>query len=194
MLIHFKNLNIEKVVLLNDDEKTPISMIGKKMLPILQKNNNEYLPESLDIVQYLDQLDESILPIHSEPTRILKWLDQAKPYLNQLVRPRMIYYPFKEFETQSARDYFERKKSETIGSFAQLIDQTKEILETFQPILNHISDPVFDITNNHLSWEDIYLFPHLLSLTLVPGVRWPLVIEKYLHTKCNLFDIAPYTK
>jgi glutaredoxin 2 len=193
MLIHFKNLSVEKIVLLNDDEETPIAMIGKKMLPVLQKDNGDYLPESLDILQYLDHLDESILPAHNEPEVIVKWLNEAKPYLNQLTRPRMIHYPFKEFATPSARHYFELKKSEQIGSFSKLITQTEEILRKFQPILNKINDQARDMTNKDLTWEDIYLFPYLLSLTLVQELQWPHIIKEYLDSKCDLFRIPLYT-
>ena len=194
MLIYFKNINVEKIVLLNDDEETPVAMIGKKMLPVLQKDNGEYLPESLDIIGYIDNLHESILPPHDEPDFIVAWLNEAKPCLNQLARPRMIHYPFKEFSTPSARDYFERKKSEQIGSFPKLIAQTEEILLKFQPILNKISDLVSDMTNTSLTWEDIYLFPYLLSLTLVPEFPWPHAIKKYLDMKCDLLGIPAYTK
>ncbi len=37
MIFGLKNLPVERITLLNDDEATPTKMIGKKMAPILQK-------------------------------------------------------------------------------------------------------------------------------------------------------------
>ena len=55
MIFGLKNLAFEKIVLLNDDESTPVGLIGKKAVPILIKENGEAMPESLDIVKYVDE-------------------------------------------------------------------------------------------------------------------------------------------
>lgn len=57
MIFGLKNLPVRLVTLLSDDEATPVGMIGKKMAPILQKDDGSYLPESMDIVHYVDNLD-----------------------------------------------------------------------------------------------------------------------------------------
>ena len=192
MLAHFKKLDIEKIVLPNDDEETPISMIGQKMLPILQKSCGNYMPESLDIIQHLDALGTPILPPHYEPEGVIEWLNRAKPLMRKLTYPRFVNPALKEFKTEAARNYFERKKSKSIGSFAQLIEQTPELVKAFQPIFNELSDYILDMINNSLTWEDIYLFPYVLSLTLVPGLEWAPATQQYLETKCALFDIKAY--
>ena len=40
--------DVEEVVLANDDEATPIGMIGAKQVPILQKEDGSFMGESLD--------------------------------------------------------------------------------------------------------------------------------------------------
>ena len=45
---------IELSFLLNDDEETPQRLIGKKMLPILVKDDQSAMGESLDIVDYIE--------------------------------------------------------------------------------------------------------------------------------------------
>ena len=55
MIFGLKNLAFEKIVLLNDDESTPVGLIGKKVVPILIKENGEVMPESLDIVKDVDE-------------------------------------------------------------------------------------------------------------------------------------------
>jgi glutaredoxin 2 len=48
MILGLKKISYSEIILDNDDEKTPISMIGKKSLPILKFKENQYLGESLD--------------------------------------------------------------------------------------------------------------------------------------------------
>ena len=50
MIFGLKNLPVELVVLANDDEATPIGLVGKKVVPILVKEDGTAMPESLDIV------------------------------------------------------------------------------------------------------------------------------------------------
>lgn len=61
MIFGLKNLPVEVKALLNDDEKTPTSMVGKKVVPILQKQDGSFMPESMDIVQYIDNSDHKPL-------------------------------------------------------------------------------------------------------------------------------------
>lgn len=42
--------DVEEAVLANDDEATPIGMIGAKQVPVLQKEDGSFMGESLDIV------------------------------------------------------------------------------------------------------------------------------------------------
>lgn len=192
ILVNYKNIELEHIILANDDEETPIKMIGKKMLPTLQKKNGEFLPESLDIIYYLDQLDTPALPEHYVPEGVEQWLDKAMPFIRKLVYPRWLKCPFKEFETQASRDYFENKKSKSIGSFAEAIANTSETVTAFQPLLDELGDYILDMSRDKLSWEDIYLFPYVRFLTLVPGIKWPTAVKQYLDTKCRSFKLGAY--
>ena len=55
MIIGLRGLNVEQIPLANDDEATPIGLVGKKMVPILIKEDGTAMGESLDIVRYLDE-------------------------------------------------------------------------------------------------------------------------------------------
>lgn len=57
MIFGLKNIPVELHVLLNDDAETPTRMVGQKQVPILQKDDSRYMPESMDIVHYVDKLD-----------------------------------------------------------------------------------------------------------------------------------------
>ena len=55
MIFGFKNIEFEHVILGNADEKTPIDMVGAKMLPILEKEDGSFMAESMDIIDYIDE-------------------------------------------------------------------------------------------------------------------------------------------
>jgi glutaredoxin 2 len=192
MFIHWKGLTVSCLVLPNDDEETPISLIGKKMVPILESENGKFMPESLDIINYLDQLDTPILPPHYEPEAVVHWLSESRNLLRTLTYPRMIQYPFREFQTQSARDYFEAKKSAMIGPFAEHLANTDQLLELFKPHLIQLSKLVKTMPTKQIGWEDIHLFPYVLSLTLVPGIEFPPAVYDYLTEKSALYRLTPY--
>ena len=127
MIFGLKNVPIELVFLLNDDEQTPIKMIGKKMVPILQKDDGEFMPESMDIVHYIDQNFGGAPIINpSKNGQIIAWLDEVSGTRYRLAMPRWIKAGLPEFKTQSSIDYFIKKKEMYIGYFAEGIAKTSE--------------------------------------------------------------------
>ena len=56
MIFGLRGIGFEHAILANDDEATPNKLIGKKMVPILVKNDGSAMGESLDIVRYVDSL------------------------------------------------------------------------------------------------------------------------------------------
>jgi len=55
MIFGFKDIGFDLITLLNDDEKTPIDLIGQKMVPILTTEDNTHMPESMDIIRFIDE-------------------------------------------------------------------------------------------------------------------------------------------
>ena len=53
MIFGLRGMPVEEVILQNNDEETPIKMIGAKQVPILQKDGGSFMGESLDIVRPL---------------------------------------------------------------------------------------------------------------------------------------------
>ena len=56
MIFGLRGMPVEGVILQNNDEETPIKMIGAKQVPILQKDGGSFMGESLDIVRYIDEM------------------------------------------------------------------------------------------------------------------------------------------
>ncbi|VEH67071.1 glutaredoxin GrxB protein [Rodentibacter pneumotropicus] len=86
------------------------------------------MPESLDIVRYVDEnFGERILSEQIRP-EIEEWVKKLGHYYNHLLIPRFVKMDLAEFKTQSAVDYFTKKKTESIGDFQQNLDETANYL------------------------------------------------------------------
>jgi glutaredoxin 2 len=181
MIFGLKNIPIELKVLLNDDEVTPTKMIGKKMAPILQKDDSRYLPESMDIVHYVDKLDGEPLITGSTNAAISDWLRHVQTYVQQLTIPRIAKAPFDEFATPEARAYFTKKKEAMIGSFADLLAHSPGLIKKISDDLRKLDKLIVqpNAVNGELSEDDIHLFPLLRNLTLVAGIEWPSRVAAY---------------
>lgn len=182
MIFGLKNIAFEHVVLLNDDEETPNRLVSKKMVPILETDDGKAMPESLDIVRYVDGLDGKPVLGGTQRGEIAQWLEAVSAYHNFLVMARFIRIGLPEFATASAVDYFVRKKTAYVGSFeqhfadsAQYIEQLNRDLVVLDTLL--LSE---NACNGEWSLDDILLFPIVRNLTIVRGAVFPEKVMGYL--------------
>ncbi|KYQ96261.1 glutaredoxin 2 [Serratia plymuthica] len=191
MIFGLKNLPVRLVTLLSDDEATPISMIGKKMAPILQKDDGSYLPESMDIVRYVDNLDGWPLLTGKNNPAIADWLQRVGGYSAKLLLPRIANADFEEFATDSARQYFTHKKQASIGDFSEHLANSADLIAELETDLQALSSLIVtsDAVNGSLSEDDIQLFPLLRSLSIVAGVTLPENVEAYRNRMAQLSDV-----
>ncbi|MEB3503565.1 GrxB family glutaredoxin [Pasteurella multocida] len=195
MIFGLKNIPFKKHVLLNDDEETPIRLVGKKVVPILVKEDGTAMPESLDIVKYIDtHYGEPILQTAVRP-EIEALLAEITSYSNYLLMPRFVKLDLAEFATQSAIDYFTKKKTDYVGDFTQHFTNTPTYLARLTQDLEKLSALMMGETslNQHLSFEDILVFPLLRNLTCVKGLRFPARLEKYIKRLSELSQVDLYT-
>ncbi|MDG6894609.1 glutaredoxin 2 [Volucribacter amazonae] len=195
MIFGFKKLPVDLIMVLNDDEKTPVDLIGKKAVPILVTDEGRAMPESLDIVRYVDShygatkcLADQVRP------EIENWLTKVGQYVNYLLLPRFIKLDLPEYRTQAAIDYFVNKKTQTIGDFATHEAKTAEYLQRLEQDLEQLVPFIVneDAANGHLSYEDILLFPVLRNLTCVKGLTFPTKIAQYVANMAVLSRIELY--
>ncbi|MTH46567.1 glutaredoxin 2 [Intestinirhabdus alba] len=181
MIFGLRNIPVESIVLQNDDEATPVKMIGQKMVPILQKDDSRYMAESMDIVHYVDRLDGTPLLTGKQNPDIADWLRKVNGYVNQLLLPRFAEAAFDEFSTPSARRYFTVKKEAAIGSFADHLAHSAGLIKKISDDLRALDRLIVkpNAVNGELSDDDIHLFPLLRNLTLVAGVSWPTRVADY---------------
>ena len=192
MIFGLKNTPVQLMTLLNDDEKTPIDMIGQKMVPILETSPGQFMPESMDIVQFIDnKLSPKIVSDKEDPL-LLEILEQARTPYYSLVMPRWVQSEMEEFKTDSARKYFQNKKEQMIGPFETALENTKQFKKEITKILLKIENKMFKESNwyikNQLSFNDFHLFAFLRSLTIVKDLHFPPILDNYMK------DCAEKTK
>ena len=195
MIFGLTNLAFEKITLLNDDEATPVGLVGKKVVPILIKENGEAMPESLDIVKYVDETyGEKLLSEEVRP-EISEWMKKVGAYYNHLLLPRFVKLGLAEYATQSAVDYFVKKKTESIGDFAENLANSAQYLALLTPDLAELDKLIVnaEAANGQLSLEDILLFPMLRNLTCVKGLQFPPNVADYVAEMAKLSKIELYT-
>lgn len=194
MIFGLKNLPVETVIVLNDDEKTPVSLIGKKAVPILVKEDGSAMPESLDIVNYIDtHFGEKMLADTVRP-EIEQWMKKVSSYYNHLLLPRFVQLDLPEYATQSALDYFIHKKTEFIGDFAENLAQSPQYLATLTADLAELDGLIQSPVDRQFSVEDIMLFPMLRNLTCVKGVVFPQNVADYVAKMAELSQIPLYSE
>jgi glutaredoxin 2 len=195
MIFGKKMVPVENIYLLNDDEDTPNKLIGKKMVPILVKDDGSAMGESLDIVHYIDQLTGGA-PLNTiiRP-EIEGWIKITDTYRNFLTLPRCINIKLPEFATQSAIDYFISKKTTIFGDFQQHLRNSQIYIDRLNADLIALSPLILSDrgVNGTFSMEDILLFPLLRNLTMVKGVEWTAPVLDYINsisriTQIPLFD------
>lgn len=189
-VLQMANVDFDAVVLLNDDEATPIGMIGQKMLPIWQIGSATYLAESLDIIEAV------CLRYDLKLTENMAWEAQVNDFLG-LVRdanyalsmPRWVTAPLKEFATPAAVAYFTRKKTQTIGDFAQALDNTPRLIESLTTQLHAHASLFETLSVAAKSKAAILLFAGLYGLRYVEGFTWTpesIVFMQTLSEKTRL--------
>ncbi|ARW17261.1 glutaredoxin 2 [Komagataeibacter europaeus] len=180
IIFGLKHLPVTDVVLLNDDVSTPTRMIGRKMVPILETDGH-FMGESMDIVAHVDALDGH--PLLTGPTRpeTGQWLRDAQQAFIRLALPRFAAAPFAEFATTGARLYFIENKEAMIGPFSTCLAESAALRASVNADLARLARLIQrpDAVNGTLSTDDIHLFAHLRSLTIVAGLDWPMPVRAY---------------
>ena len=169
--------------LLNDDVKTPVSMIGAKQVPILEKENGIFLAESLDIIKYLDNLQKPrCFAPFSKRVDLAQWLEETRMLFRQLLMPRWVQFSEPEFATSSAREYFTKNKEVYVGSFSDNLDKSEQLIKKMNQALQKLDELfVGNLSfNENLSLDDVDLYSRLRGLTGVKGLILPKRIKNYI--------------
>lgn len=196
MVAHYKQVPVEQVYLLNDDEASCIELIGAKQVPILQFDDGRAMGESLDIARKLDELGnpEQVIRPHGDYLPIQEHMNQERLAIWCLLFPRDIALGLPEFATQAARDYFQAKKEQIIQRpFAQALAETAVHQAVVEAMLASL--PPLPLPSAHggtLGWDDVLLYPGLRNLSMVKDLAFPSAVRAYIQEVARLTDTATY--
>lgn len=181
MIFGFKDLPFEMVMVPNDDVETPTRLIGQKMVPILVKEDGTAMPESMDIVRYIDGAFGKPVLVGATNPAVAQWIAESKAYMNRLCYPRWVAAPLGEFATLGAREYFTRKKEASIGAFAESLARSGELMAQAEAHLAQLEPLITtpEAVHGALSEDDIHLFAALRSLSIVRGIAYPPRVAAY---------------
>ena len=195
LILGLKDLAFENVALLNDDEKTPIGLVGAKVVPILQKENGCHMGESMEIVRYLDTSFGSTLLMERKNGEVFSaWYKDTRDMMRRLLYPRWVRAPLPEFGTEAARAYFMRKKKAIIGNFNHALASTPSLKSEMEEALASLDQLIQSPrgASGILSYEDIDLFGRLRGLTLVKDLRMPTRVRTYIDSMAAAGKVPLY--
>src|SRR2546429_1091717 len=87
MAAALKRLHLQETVVLDDDSDTMIALVGKRVVPILVKDDGQPMLESMDMVAYVDGLGERVLT-GRQRVEVSAWSDRVFAKTAPLTQPR----------------------------------------------------------------------------------------------------------
>lgn len=193
MALGFKRAPYVLNVLANDDVATPTSLIGRKLVPILQPGGvndaRGARAESLDIVKLIDS-DSRYGPVHtilpkSPRTDLDNWAATVMPLAMQLCFPRFSRARLPEFPTQASRHAFEMRHPLGYYDYEQCLRRTHQFGAELGFRLCQLESMIFSeqfVTEGGFSIDDILLYPVLRMLTVVKDIEFPPKVRAYIQS------------
>ncbi len=183
MTAALKRRHLQETVVLDDDTDTMVGLVGRRVIPILVKDDGQPMLESMDMVKYIDTLGEPIL-VGPERAEIAAWAEQVVPKTGPLTMPRYPLLELPEFGTVAARDHYIVRKEKTFGDFVELRAKTRQYIGELTPSLEALDRLIESprAVNGSLSMDDVRVLPLLRSAAVVKGLHFPGRVRDYFET------------
>ncbi|HUC48489.1 MAG TPA: glutaredoxin 2 [Xanthobacteraceae bacterium] len=192
MAAALKRLHLQETVVLEDDSKTMIDLVGKRVIPILVKDDGQPMLESMDMVAHIDGREA---PVLAGPQRgeLAAWASAAADKTAPLTWPRYPLLGLPEFGTVAAHDHFVVRKRKSLGDLVELRARTRELMDALMPDLEKLDAMIesSEAVNGTLSLDDIRVLPLLRSAAVVKGLRFPHKVRDYFETMMRRIGYQP---
>src|SRR5262245_37271612 len=101
MAAALKRMQLQETVVLDDDNDTMVGLVGRRVVPILVKDDGQAMTESMNIIAYLDGIGERVF---TGPQRdaIGAWAERIVTKTPPLTMPRYPLLGLPEFATVAA--------------------------------------------------------------------------------------------
>lgn len=186
MIFGLKGLAVDLQVIMEGDVETPTRLIGKKAVPILEKQDGTFMGESLDIVRYVDAIGTPIL-VAPQSEGLDAWVKEIWPTALKLFIPRFVEGDFAEVATPAAREAYRLREEHAFGNLDELRNTTPTLVGQIEPMLEALV-PLL-ASRKAIGINDITLWPLLRSLSIVRAVIFPEAVRSYmehLSQKCGV--------
>lgn len=192
MIFGIKKIPFELRVMSEADAETPTSMVGKKIAPILEKDDGTFMAESMDIVHYVDEQDGGRFLEGTGNAEIDRWCESVTSTLFRLAIPRFTRAEFAEINTAASREAYVQRERRAFGDLDELMLQTPALLQDMNARLAELETLLEH--REEINESDFRLYPLLRSLTIVSDIRFGSNTRIYLDLMSaltgvnNLFD------
>lgn len=190
MIIGLKQLDVAIGIIMEGDAETPTRMVGRKVVPILRRDDGSFMPESMDIVHYLDQASAPAVISAGNNAAIDAWVERVWPLMLRLCVPRFTRADFRELATDEARAAFIAREIKAFGDLQALWDGTAEFLAQLQPRLEELEMLLAQGPADTLDESDFRLFPALRSLTIVKDIAFGPNVRRYVADRAARCRVA----
>ncbi len=184
-----KRLPFESIVLSYADFETPESLIGKKMLPIIQFDDGTIMAESLDLIYEIENrfpehkliIDDTYANIQWAATKMLN----IPRYFDLLLSWMLDGYKDAPEMDEAGAKYFRESKEQKRGvSFEDLKSESISIFENnVAPVLQEVEERIADtgFVGASFGAADCVLVSDMSSLRLVPEIALSEEIMDYFE-------------
>jgi len=222
MALGLKNVPYRMIWVAEDDEETPMQLVGKKITPIIEFPGEAAMADSSDIINRIDgdlAYGAPRLKPKTERPEVDAWIKRLSVPMRNLGRPRYIRSSMlPEFRSRSARERFvtthplpdpETGVTLSKADWAALPKdfrdtryenywkdsekQLKDLNEALQGVEGLIASDKH-LSTQGLSWDDILFFSRVRGLTLIKGIKLPGSLEGYLETMSEMTDVPLLTQ
>ena len=192
MTAALNRLHLQETVVLDDDTETMVSLVGKRQIPILVKDDGQPMLESMDMVRYVESRGK---PVLTGPERkdVASWADRFASKAAPLSWPRYPLLGLPEFATIAALDHYTVRKRKAVGDLVELRAATRRYVGELEPELNELNRLIErpDGVNGMLSFDDIRVLPLLRSAAVVKGLHFPQKVRDYFETMMSRIGHQP---
>jgi glutaredoxin 2 len=192
MTAALKGLHLQEVPVLDDDTDTMTGLVGKRVIPILVKDDGTPMLESMDMVKYIEGHGEPLLT-GPEREEVAAWADAVVQRIAPLTMPRYPLLGLPEFATVAALSHYRLRKRKAFGDFDELLAHTRRYIAELMPSLETLDGMIESpaAINGELSLDDIRVLPLLRSAAVVKGLQFPSKVRSYFETMMARTGYAP---
>ncbi len=183
---------LREMVVREDDSATMVALAGRRVVPILVKDDGSPMLESMDIVRYIDRLGAPLLTGAERP-QIAAWAETIAPKAAPLTQSRYPLLGLPEFASAAALEHYHARKRKTLGDLAELRADTGRHIAAIMPELETIDRLIESprAVNGALSLDDVRVLPVLRSLAVVQALRFPQRLRDYFQSMMALIGHRP---